>query len=145
MGEHREGALAAAMQLAAGELAAALLRGARGPVVGGAQRLIHMTPGPAVDVGVATAQTADKILLKTGVAAGSIAAGAAAGDRGLAGVGLATAAAAASCDDAAIGPSLLAALFGQVAGRLGRRRPALVAATTLAAVALDRAQLRRLD
>ncbi|MEA2430069.1 MAG: hypothetical protein QOI19_542 [Thermoleophilaceae bacterium] len=145
MGEPREGALTAAMQLAAGELAAALLPGARGPVMGAVQRLIHTTPGPALDIGVATAQTADKILLKTGVAAGSMATGAALGERGLAGLGVATAAAAASCDDAAIGPTLLAAAAGQVAGRLGRRRPGLVAITAVAAFAVDRAQLRRLD
>src|SRR2546423_11519058 len=64
MSERREGALTAAMQLATAELAAALLPGARGPVGGTAQRLIHMPPGPAVDVGVATAQTADKVLLR---------------------------------------------------------------------------------
>src|SRR5437868_3976632 len=114
MGQHWDGALTAAMQLATGELAAALLPGARGPVVGAAQRLIHMTPGPAVDVGVATAQTADKILLKAGVVAGSMAAGAALGNRGLAGVGVATAAGAASCEDAATAPTLLAAMAGQV-------------------------------
>src|SRR3954452_836294 len=104
MGEHREGALTAAMQLATAELVAAALPGARGPVVGAAQRLIHMTPGPAVDAGVATAQTADKIVLKSGVVAGTIAAGAALGDRGLAALGVANAAAAASCEDGATAP-----------------------------------------
>jgi DMSO/TMAO reductase YedYZ molybdopterin-dependent catalytic subunit len=145
MREPREGALTAAMQLAAGELVAALLPGARGPLIGAVQRLIHMTPGPALDVGVATAQSADKILLKTGVAAGSMAAGATLGERGLAGGGVATAAAAASCEDAAIGPTLLASAAGQVAGRLGGRRARLVALTAVAALAVDRAQLRRLD
>src|SRR5437764_1340387 len=43
MGQHWDGALTAAMQLATGELAAALLPGARGPVVGAAQRLFYIT------------------------------------------------------------------------------------------------------
>ena len=102
------------MLLAAGELGAALLPDARGPVAALVQRMIDTTPGPAVDFGVATVQTADKLLLRATVVAGLLGAGAALPERG-------------------------------APGRSGWRRPALVALTTTAAVALDRAQLRRLD
>jgi hypothetical protein len=70
------GALAAAAQLAVAELAAAAIPGARGPVAGAVQQIIHTTPGPAVDAGVALAETADKALLKAGFVGASIAAGA---------------------------------------------------------------------
>jgi DMSO/TMAO reductase YedYZ molybdopterin-dependent catalytic subunit len=155
------GALAAAAQLAVAELAAAALPGARGPVAGAVRRIIDTTPGPAVDVGVAMVETADKALLKTGFVGGSIAAGAVADTRtrpALALLGAATGVAAASCEDARTVPTLVAATAGTGAGvgaraLLGptpdRRRLAgaagLVAVTALAATALDRARLRRLD
>jgi DMSO/TMAO reductase YedYZ molybdopterin-dependent catalytic subunit len=73
----RDGALDAAMLLAAGELAAAFVPRARGPVAALVQRVIDTTPGPMVDFGVATAQTADKLLLRTTVIAECLAVGAA--------------------------------------------------------------------
>src|SRR5436190_154856 len=73
----REGALDAAMLLAAAELAAAFGREARGPVAGLVQRVIDTTPGPMVDFGVATVQTADKLLLRATVIAECLALGAA--------------------------------------------------------------------
>src|SRR3954447_20536782 len=79
----REGALDAAMLLAAGELAAAALPGARRrPVAGLVQRTIDTTPGPMIDFGVATLQTADKFLLRATVVAECAAAGAALPARG---------------------------------------------------------------
>src|SRR4051812_35614299 len=73
----REGALDAAMLLATGELLAALRPAARGPVAGLVQRVIDTTPGPAVDFGIATVRTADKLLLRATVVAGCLGAGAA--------------------------------------------------------------------
>src|SRR4051794_26975754 len=73
----RDGALDAAMLLAAGELAAAFVPRARGPVAALVQRVIDTTPGPMVDFGVATVQTADKLLLRTTVIAECLAVGAA--------------------------------------------------------------------
>src|SRR3954453_12522689 len=111
----REGALDAAMLLAAGELAAAALAGSRrGPVAGLLQRTIDTTPGPMIDFGVATLQTADKFLLRATVVAECAAAGAALPARG-----------------------------SQT--RRGWRRLALVGLTAAAALAIDRAKLRRLD
>jgi DMSO/TMAO reductase YedYZ molybdopterin-dependent catalytic subunit len=153
--------IAVAAQLAGGELAAAAIPGARGPVLGLVQQLIHTTPGPAVDAGVATVETADKALLKAGVVAGSLAAGALASERpGRAVVLVATAstAAAASCEDVGVVPALMAGAAGVAAGataarllgtRPAPRRQALGAAVMVATVAatkiLDRAALRRLD
>src|SRR4051812_36604425 len=111
----REGALDAVMLLAAGELAAAALPGSRrGPVAGLVQRTVDMTPGPMIDFGVATLQTADKFLLRVTVIAECAAAGAALPARG-----------------------------SQT--RRGWRRLALVGLTAAAALAIDRAKLRRLD
>src|SRR3954471_15829469 len=111
----REGALDAAMLLAAGELAAAALPGSRrGPVAGLVQRTIDTTPGPMIDFGVATLQTMDKFLLRATVVAECAAAGAALPARG-----------------------------SQT--RRGWRRLALVGLTAAAALAIDRAKLRRLD
>src|SRR5690349_2148344 len=73
----REGVLDAAMLLAGGELAAALLPLRHGPIAALVKRMIDTTPGPAVDFGVATAQTLDKLLLRTTAVAGCMAAGAA--------------------------------------------------------------------
>src|SRR4051812_10658751 len=74
----RRGALDAALLLSAGELAAAALPGSRrGPVAGLVQRTIDTTPGPMIDFGVATMETADKLLLRATVIAECAAAGAA--------------------------------------------------------------------
>src|SRR5436190_21603836 len=110
----REGALDAAGQLAAGELAAAFAPRARGPIAGLVRRVIDTTPGPMVDFGVATVQTADKVLLRTTVIAECLALGAALPAR-------------------------------RPQRRIGWRRPALIALTAAAAVAVDRANLKRLD
>src|SRR3954468_16656650 len=110
----REGALDAAMLLAVGELMAAFGPAARGPVAGLVQRLIDTTPGPAVDFGVATVQTADKLLLRATVIAGCLGAGA-------------------------------ALPAGRARERSGWRRLTLVGLTAAAALAIDRAKLRRLD
>src|SRR5437764_879264 len=73
----RRGALDAATLLAAGELAAALLPGSRrGPVAALVQRTIDTTPGPLLDFGVATLETADKLVLRTAVVAECAAIGA---------------------------------------------------------------------
>lgn len=111
-----DGALAAAAQLSAGELAAALLPGGRSPVSGTGRALIDTLPGPGVDMVVATARTADKAILKASLVGGWLAAGAAASrafDRGradaiLAALGIAAGSAAATRRDAAT-PSTLAA------------------------------------
>src|SRR4051812_50211836 len=74
----REGALDAATLLAAGELFAALLPGDRGgPIAALVKRTIDTTPGPALDFGVATLETADKLLLRATVVAECAALGAA--------------------------------------------------------------------
>src|SRR5689334_7868144 len=71
------GALDAAMLLAAGELAAAALPGSRrGPVTALVQRTIDTTPGPLIDLGVATLETADKLMLRATVVAECAALGA---------------------------------------------------------------------
>jgi Oxidoreductase molybdopterin binding domain len=58
-----DGLVVAAAQIAAGELAAAALPGARSPVTGFGRALIDLTPGPLVDVTVALAEARDKPLL----------------------------------------------------------------------------------
>src|SRR3954452_559808 len=74
----REGALDAATLLAAGELVAALLPGdRRGAIAALVKRTIDTTPGPALDFGVATLETADKLLLRATVVAECAALGAA--------------------------------------------------------------------
>src|SRR3954463_10105382 len=74
----REGALDAATLLPAGELVAALLPGdRRGPIAALVKRTIDTTPGPALDFGVATLETADKLLLRATVVAECAALGAA--------------------------------------------------------------------
>ena len=146
----RQGSLAAAAGLAGGELAAALVPGARGPVAGLVQRLIHMTPGPAVDFGVATARSADKLLLRTSVVAGWTAVGAVLPRRGALGLGAVGALAAASSHDSATLPTLLAGAAGTAAADATRRleqrqQAAFVAAAAGAAFVIDRARLRRLE
>ena len=102
------------MWLVAGELAAAFLPRARGPIAALVQRAIDTTPGPLVDFGVATLQTADKLLLRTTVVAECLAVGAAIPAR-------------------------------RTRTRPLWRRAALVGLTAGAAIAVDRAKLRRLD
>ena len=63
------------MQLAAGEFAAAALPGARSPISGAGRALIDATPGPVVDVTVATAQRFDKHILRASLVTGLLGAG----------------------------------------------------------------------
>jgi DMSO/TMAO reductase YedYZ molybdopterin-dependent catalytic subunit len=112
-----DGAIDAALLLAGAELGAALLPIEHGPIAALMQHMIDTTPGPAVDFGVATAQTADKLLLRTTVIAGSMAAGAALPARA--------------------GPS--------ATGRPAWHRAVGAALTSAAAIAIDRAKLRRLE
>src|SRR4051794_38225105 len=111
----RDGAIDAALLLAAGELGAALLPVEHGPIAAVVKRMIDTTPGPAIDFGIATVQSADKLLLRSTVIAGCLAAGAALPAR------------------------------TPVRERTGWRRPAAVALTSVAALAIDRLKLRRLD
>src|SRR3954471_9380741 len=77
------GALDAAGLLAAGELVTAALPGSRrGPIAGVVQRTIDTTPGPLLDFGVATLETADKLLLRATVVAECAAVGAVVPARG---------------------------------------------------------------
>jgi DMSO/TMAO reductase YedYZ molybdopterin-dependent catalytic subunit len=110
----RDGAIDAGLLLAGAELAAALLPVERGPISVLIKRLIDTTPGPALDFGVATLETADKLLLRATVIGGWVAAGAA-----------------------------LPARAPRT--RLGWRRPAALAVASAAAIAIDRAKLRRLE
>jgi DMSO/TMAO reductase YedYZ molybdopterin-dependent catalytic subunit len=168
------GAVAAAVQLAAGELAAALLPGARGPIAGLVQQTIHTTPGPAVDAAIALVESADKALLRTAAVVESLAVGAAMAQRpalGPAVLGTTSTAAAALCPDSATGPTIAAGAAGTAAGAAARRLLvpppgrtaarrllqrqaagdrlvagcAVAGATAIAAVAVDRARLRRLE
>src|SRR4051794_36722298 len=70
------GAIDAASLLAAGELGAALLPVERGPITAAVQRMIDTTPGPAIDLGVATLETRDKLALRMTVVAATATAGA---------------------------------------------------------------------
>jgi DMSO/TMAO reductase YedYZ molybdopterin-dependent catalytic subunit len=79
------GAAAAALQVAVGEAAAAVLPGARSPLGGLGTALIDHTPAPLVDVTVALVEDKDKPLLRAGLVAAFVAAGAAAGLAGDAG------------------------------------------------------------
>lgn len=118
-----DGALAAIAQLAVAELAAALLPGGRSPLTGVGAALIDASPGPGVDVVVATAESADKALLMSSLIGGWLVVGGAAavqgGSRGrliLAGAGLGAGVSAAARRDAAAGASLAAGLTGALAG-----------------------------
>jgi len=74
-----DGALAAATQLALGELAAAAIPGGQSLIAGLGRTLIDATPGPVVDIVVAAAESADKPLMRGTLVAGWVsAAGAAA-------------------------------------------------------------------
>src|SRR4051794_4392847 len=77
-----DGAIAAGAELATGELLAALVPGARSPVSGIGGTLIDVLPGPGVDIVVATAESADKPLLKGTLGAATLASGALAGRLG---------------------------------------------------------------
>jgi DMSO/TMAO reductase YedYZ molybdopterin-dependent catalytic subunit len=68
-----------ALQVAVGEAVAAVLPGARSPLSGLGTALIDHTPGPLVDVTVALVEDKDKPLLRTGLFAAFVTAGAAAG------------------------------------------------------------------
>lgn len=122
-----DGVLAGLVQLAAGELAAAALPGARSPVSGAGRVLIDATPGPLVDVTVATVQSFDKHALRASLVTGLLGAGvlscspalgrtAGAGLLGVVGVGCG--AAAASRPDARAGTSLAAGAAAGAAGAI---------------------------
>src|SRR4051812_32449637 len=116
---HAAGAIAAAAQLAASELAAAVLPGARGPIAGLVQQTIHATPGPAVDAGIAMAQSADKALLRAAAVVEALALGAVTARRSALGpvaLGVTGTAAAGLCPDAGTGPSIAAGAAGTVVG-----------------------------
>jgi len=145
------GAAGAALQLAAGELAASLLPGARSPVTGTGRSLIDLTPGPLVDVTVATLEALDKQVLMGGVVADFLGVGVVAGlahptrPRAAAalmlGHGVLAGAAAATRRDSAGPQSLLAGALGGSAGYATLRAlcprpsalPAVLGATALMA------------
>lgn len=77
-----DGALVGLAQLALGELVATLNPDATSPIDDIGQVLIDLTPGPAVDVIVATAESADKLLLRAGLMGGWIVVAAGAHRRG---------------------------------------------------------------
>lgn len=145
------GIAAAGVQLGVGELAAALLPGARSPLTGMGRALIDLTPGPLVDVTVALVEAKDKPLLTANLLLNHVAVGAAAGQlwgarrataTGLfVGHGLLGGAAAASRPDSDGASSLAAGALGTGAGyatlhQLGRDPLPIAIATTAAAGAL---------
>ena len=79
------GTAAAAVQVAVGEAAAAILPGGRSPLGSLGTALIDHTPGPLVDATVALVEDKDKPLLRAGLFAAFVMAGAAAGLAGDAG------------------------------------------------------------
>ena len=119
-----DGALAGLAQLAAGELTAAVLPRGRSPVGGLGAALVDATPGPVVDIVVATAESADKALLKTALVAGWLSAGALGGRRGgpagaraaLGALGVTAGAATASRRDADAAAGLAGGLAGAATG-----------------------------
>src|SRR4051812_31106338 len=135
----REGALDAATLLAAGELFAALLPGdRRGPIAALVKRTIDTTPGPALDFGVATLETADKLLLRATVVAECAALGAALpARRTQTGIGWRP--------PVLIAATAAAAVAGDRAEPRRPHAPRRGGATAAAAFAVDRAKLRRLD
>jgi DMSO/TMAO reductase YedYZ molybdopterin-dependent catalytic subunit len=151
------GAAGAALQLAAGELAASLLPGARSPVTGMGRAFIDLTPGPLVDMTVATVEGMDKPLLMTNLVANFLGVGTWAGlahpsrPRAAAalmiGHGVLAGVAAASRPEAAGRRSLLAGALGAGAGygalrMLGRRPSALPAVLGTAVLAGGMARRR---
>ena len=122
-----DGVLAGLVQLAAGEFAAAALPGARSPVSGAGRTLIDATPGPVVDVTVATVRSFDKHVLRASLVTGLLGAGvlgcspvltrgSGAGLLGI--IGLGCGAAAASRPDARAGTSLAAGAAAGAAGAI---------------------------
>lgn len=164
-GSRTAGAVAALSQLAAGELAAAVIPGARGPIDGVGKWMIDMSPGPITDIVIATAQSYDKALLRANIVGGSVAVGALASTGGrrrasatLSLLGATSGIAAASCEDARTLPTLVAAAAGTMAGRAAldvfgprptTRAFAAVAGAAgvaaLSAAAVRRARRRTLD
>ena len=140
-----DGALAGVVQLAAGELAAAALPGGRSPLGGLGAALIDATPGPVVDVVVATAESADKALLKTTLLAGWLSTVALTSHRGgpavarvaVTALGAVAGGATASRRDAGTGAGLAAGLVGVGTGRAAvtalARSPSTNARTSVAA------------
>lgn len=132
VGRAARGVAAAGLQLAAGELVAALLPGARSPLGGLGKATIDHTPGPLVDATVALVEDKDKPLLRGGLLAGFLAAGVAAGAASptrrragraygagiLLGTGALGALAGASRPAAAPVPTVLANAAGAAAGAL---------------------------
>ncbi len=126
-GPSLDGVLAAAAQVAAGELAAAILPGARSPLTGMGRAFIDMTPGPAVDITVALLEARDKPLLMATLLGGAAGVGALAGGlressrpalgpAALSGFGVLAGTGAASRPDAGTAGSLAAAAVGAAAG-----------------------------
>lgn len=115
-----DGALAATLQVAVSEMAAARV-GGRTPVTGLGRLTIDLTPGVGVDVTVATAESADKVILRATligawIAAGAVSHAASSNARTpaalLSTLAAAGGGAAATRRDAATGPSLTAAAAG---------------------------------
>src|SRR3954469_874888 len=73
-----DGILVGSAQIAGGELASALVHGTQSPLSAVGRVVIDRMPGPAVDMVVATARTADKPLLRTALATALLGAGVAA-------------------------------------------------------------------
>jgi DMSO/TMAO reductase YedYZ molybdopterin-dependent catalytic subunit len=157
-----DGVLAAGAQVAAGELAAAVLPGARSPVTGLGRTLIDQTPGPVVDITVALLEARDKPLLMATVLGGFAGVGSVAGQvrarhparaRALiAAQGVVAGAGAASRPDASVAGSLAAGLAGAAAGvaalealarwPAARARPAVAALSLAAGAAASRVRTR---
>lgn len=157
----RDGAIVGLAHVAAGEVAAALLPDATSPVDNLGRVLIDLTPGPAVDAVVATAEAADKLLLRASLMAGWIGASAAAqrqGDRAqvslLAGLSLAGAAAVGARSDArrttSLGAVTVGAAVAAATGEILRTRSgpaprALVVAGAAGALAMTVVRRRSRD
>jgi DMSO/TMAO reductase YedYZ molybdopterin-dependent catalytic subunit len=122
-----DGVIAGTVQLAAGELAAALLPGGRSPLSGLGRAAIDTLPGPGVDVTVATVRSRDKALLTASLVGGVLGVGALGGARRvgalpgaalLGSLGLVSGVAAASRPDAGTAASLAAGATAGAAGAL---------------------------
>jgi len=116
------GSASAALGLAAGELVAAYLPGARSPLTGAGKALIDLTPGPVVDMTVGLLEAYDKPALAASLFGGTLSLGMlagllerrwpAAGVALLGAAGAAAAGAAGSRPENATGTSLAAGLTG---------------------------------
>lgn len=122
-----DGACVGLAQLATGEFVASLLAEASSPIDNVGQIVIDLTPGPAVDAVVATAESADKLALRASLVAGWIGATAAAQRRDdrlnasvLAALGLATAAALGARSTGRRTTSVAAATAGATAAAASR-------------------------